>query len=116
MAPGVARRWQEDCRRAVDDSGRIAGVVHEIDVEIGVFLQNQVAIGRALVVERVIRHRAKGRLQPGKRFKSGLRPRIFFSIERKAAVLAMNSYETLVEVTVLDGGGRPLLALKPQAV
>ena len=35
-------------------------MVHEIDVEVGVFLQNEIAVGRALVVERIVRHRREG--------------------------------------------------------
>jgi hypothetical protein len=48
MCPGIVRRRQQDRRGAVDHARRIAGVVHEIDIQIGIFLQNQVAIGRAL--------------------------------------------------------------------
>ena len=79
-------------------------------------MQNQIAVGRALVVQRIVRHRREGRLQAGKPLQRGLRPRIFLAIQREAAVFAMDRHETLVEIAGADGVGGLLLALKPQRV
>src|SRR4029077_20561576 len=91
-------------------------MMYEIDIEIGIFFQDEIAIGRALVVERIIRHRSEGRLEAGKPFERGLRPRIFFTVEREAAVLAMDRYQAFVEMTALDGGCRTFLALEPELI
>ena len=88
--------------------------MHEIDLEVGIFLQDQVAIGGALVVERIVRHRRERRLQTGQPFERGLRPRIFLPVEREAAILAMDRNQALVEIAGLDGGGGLLLALEPE--
>ena len=87
-----------------------------VDLETGMLLQDQVAIGGALVVERIIRHRRECRLQRGETFQRGLRPRILLLVEREAAVLAINRHEALVEITIGDRVRRPLLAFQPEPV
>ena len=90
--------------------------MHEVDVEVGIFVQDQFAVGRALVVERVVRDCGECGLETRKTFHRGLRPRIFFAVERKAAVLAMNGNEALAEMAALDGGSRSLLAFQSELV
>ena len=48
-----------------------------------------------------------GRVQ--KTFERGLWPRIFLAIQRKAAVLAVNRHQALVEMTTLDRSSGALL-------
>jgi len=74
----------------------------EVDLESGIFLQDQAAIGSALVVERIVGDRRECRLQPGQRLDRGLRPRIFLVVERQAAVLAVDRDKALVEMAALD--------------
>src|SRR5205809_6242389 len=90
--------------------------MHEIDLQIVVYLQDQLAVRGALVVKRIIRHRRKGRLETGQPLECGLRPRIFLAVERKAAVLIMNRDQALAEMTGLDGDGGLLLALVAEPV
>ena len=116
MRLGISRRRQQNGRRTIDDAGRIAGVVHEVDIEIGIFVENEVTIGRALVVERIVCDRGEGRLQSGKAFERGLRPRILLAIQRKAAVLAVNRHQAPVEMAALDRGSRALLAFQTQRI
>src|SRR5260370_41756270 len=87
-------------------------MMHEVDIETGMLFQNQIAIGRALVVERIVRHRGERGLQSGKSLERGLRARIFLAIERKAAILAANRNKALVEIAALDRGGCPPPAFK----
>ena len=112
----IVGRRQKDRRRTIDHAGRVAGVMHEVDVEVGIFVQDQFAVGRALVVERVVRDCGECGLETRKTFHRGLRPRIFFAVERKAAVLAMNGNEALAEMAALDGGSRSLLAFQSELV
>ena len=91
-------------------------MVHEVDVEVGILIQDQLAIGRALVVERIVRHRRECRLQLRQRVHRGLRPRIFLAVERKAAVLAIDRNEALLEVSALDRGIGALLAFQPECI
>jgi hypothetical protein len=116
MRLGVVRRRQQHRRRTIDHAGRIAGMMHEIDLEVGILLQNQASVGRALVIEWIVRHRGESGLQTGEAFERGLRSRIFFTIECKAAILAANRNQATVEVTALDGAGRPLLTLQTQRI
>ena len=78
--------------------------------------EDQVAVGRAFVVERIVGDRGKGRLQSGQPFERGLRARIFLAVERETAVLAVDRHEALVEMAALDRGGRPLLAFEAEFV
>ena len=78
--------------------------------------QDELAIGRALVVERIVRNRRESGLQAGQPFQRGLRPRIFLAVERKAAVLAIDRHEALVEMAALDGSRRPLLAFEAELI
>src|SRR5258707_15402167 len=116
MRLGVFGGRRQTRRRAVDHPRRIAGMVHEIDVEMGIFLQNQVAIRCALVVKWIVRHRRKGRLQTCKSFERGLWSWIFLPVECQAAILLINRNEALVEMAVFDGVGGLLLTLEPQSV
>src|SRR5262245_60347812 len=45
-----------------------------------------------------------------------MRPRIFLAVEREAAVLAIDGYEALLEVTALDRRAGALLAFQPKRV
>src|SRR5436190_24077702 len=90
--------------------------MHEVDIEAGIFVEDELAIGRALVVERVVRNGGKRRLQPGQRFHRGLRPWIFLALERKAAVFAENGDQALLEMAALDRGVRTLLAFQPEGI
>src|SRR5689334_4253433 len=112
----ITRRRQQDCRRSVHNAGRIAGVMHEVDVEVGIFVEDELAIGRSPVVERIICNRRKRRLQAGQPFERGLRPRVFLAVEREAAILAKNRHEALVEMSTLDGSRRPLLAFEAELI
>ena len=116
MRPGIIRRSQQDRRRAVDHAGRVSGMMHEVDVEIGIFRQDELAVGRSPVVDRVVGDRRKGRLQAGQTLHRGLRPRIFLAIEREAAVLAINRNEALLEITARDRLRGALLAFETERV
>jgi hypothetical protein len=85
-------------------------------MSVRIFFQNQVAIGRAFFVERIVRHRSECRFQSGKPFERGLRAWIFLAIQRKTAILATNRNKALVEMAALDGRGRALLAFQPQRI
>ena len=52
----------------------------------------------------------------GEPFQRGLRARIFLAVERKAAILAVNRHEALVEMPALDRGAGALLAFKPKLI
>ena len=91
-------------------------MVHEVDVEVGILIEDELAIGRALVVECIIGNRRKRRFQTSQTFERGLRPRIFLAVEREAAVLAKNRHEALVEMSTLDGSRRPLLAFEAELI
>ena len=91
-------------------------MMHEFDLKVRIFLQDPIAIGRSVVVERIIRDRRKGRLQPCQRFERGLRPRIFLAVEGKAAVLAMDRNQALAEMAGLDVCGGLLLALVAEPI
>ena len=91
-------------------------MMHELDVEVGIFVEDQLAIGRALVIERIVGDRRERRLELRQRFHRGGRPRILLAVERKAAVLAIDGHEALLEVAALDGGVRTLLAFEPERV
>jgi hypothetical protein len=80
------------------------------------FFEDQAAVGRTLVVERIIGDRGKSGFQPGQPFERGLQSRIFLSVERETAVLMGNRHQALVEIAALDGGCRPLLALEAQFI
>src|SRR3569833_2134391 len=91
-------------------------MVHEIDVEVGVFVEDELTIGRALVIERIVRDRGECRLQTGKSLQGRLRSWVFLAVQRQAAVLAIDWYEALVEMSALDGGGRALLAFQGEFI
>ena len=78
--------------------------------------QDELAIGRALVVERIIRNRGEAGLQAGQSLERGLRPRILLAVEREAAVFPVDRHQALVEMAALDGGGRPLLAFEAELI
>ena len=91
-------------------------MMHEVDVEVGILVQDEFPIGGALVVERIVRDRRESRLQSGESLQRGLRARIFLAVEREAAVLAADWHQALVEMAALDGSRCPLLAFKAQFV
>src|SRR5260221_566141 len=67
-------------------------------------------------IEPVIGDGGEGRLQRRESFARGLRPRIFFSVERETAVLAINRHEAPVEMTARDCRGRALLAFEAERI
>ncbi len=91
-------------------------MMHKINVEARMFFENEIAVGRAFIIERIVGDRGKRCLQPGQPLERGLRARIFFAVERETAVLAGNRHQALVEMSALDCGCRPLLALEAEFV
>ena len=116
MRLGVIRRGEQQRRRTVDDAGRIAGVVDEVDLEIGIFLQDQFAERQAVGVERNIGELLEGGLERREAFGRGLRPREFLAVERDRAVVIVHGDEALFEVTGLDRGVGAALALQGKGV
>ncbi len=91
-------------------------MVHEVDVEVRIFLQDQAAIGLALVVERIVGHRGERGLQRAQPLHRGLRPRILLTVEREAAVLAMDRDQALGRSSRSRSHARHASALQPERV
>ena len=85
-------------------------MVNMVDLEIGIFLKHQPAVGGALVVEREIRDGREGRLECGKPLQRRLWAWILFFIERQFAVLVKNRHQALAKIAIGNRGRSPLLA------
>ena len=90
--------------------------MHERDVEVGIFLRDELAIGRAGLVDRRIRHRLERGLERGEALARRARARIFLAVERKRAVLVVHRHEALGEVAVADRVVGALLAHQREIV
>src|SRR6478736_6597920 len=96
------RSISSSVRPALASTLRAAGT-GAFSIEVGILVEDELAIGRALVVEHIVGNRRKCRLQAGQSFQRGLRPRIFLTVEREAAVFAVDRHEAFVEMSALDG-------------
>ena len=112
----VLGRRQQHATGAIDHARGVTGVMHVVDLDIGIGAAHD---GIERLARLVYRHRhevRKHRLQRGEPFQRGLRPREFIARQRKRTVLVVHRHHAAVEVTVLHGDLRPLLALEGQCV
>src|SRR5690606_19648614 len=80
------------------------------------FLLDQLAESGAGVIDRVIHETAEGRLQLGDALQRGFRTRIFFAVQRQAAVVAIDRNQALGETAFLDGDGGAALRLDTEGI
>src|SRR6185437_2178024 len=97
VAPGVVGRGQQHRPRSVDHARRVARVVHELDVDVRVLLQDQAAESGPIFADLDVGHRLERRLQAGQALGGGLRPRELLVVERQVAVLVVDRHQALGE-------------------
>ena len=113
---GVFRGGQQHGSGTIHDARRIAGMVDVVDLEIRIDLVDQLAEGRALLVQLEVSDLGERRLQFGKPFTGRVRAWELFVVQQQLAVMVIDRHQRLVEMTVLDRVVGALLAHKGQVV
>ena len=106
---GVLLAGVEHGRGAVDDTRRVARVVHVGDVEVGVLLVDELAERGHAVGEPVVGHGGEARCERGQRVGGGAGPGELVVVEGQGAVEVEDRHEAAVEAALGDGDrGAPL--------